>query len=162
MAERAIAQLPDTLPVERVLAMLLPLSGGHSNSAVSIAGWAADREQISLTQEAVTGRHIRSSIAALGRVSAPEATHRLLEIVVEMSGFAKEAIKALGTPAHSRCALDLEARAKSWPRELQSVATNALWHMETEEAFEAYLRLLHGGKRIFSDEASRAAWKKKL
>lgn len=164
VAERAIGQLPGTLPVQRALAILLPLSAGYSNTAVSIAGWAADRGQISLTQEAMTGRHIRSSIAALGRVSAPEATQRLLDILVEMSGFAKEVVKALGTPAHSRCALDLEARAKTWPRELQSVATNALWHMGTEEAFEAFLRLdrlMHGGKRLFPDEQTRAAWKNK-
>ncbi len=164
-AERAIERLPGTLSAERALAILLPLSGGHGNTGVGIAGWDARRERLSLTQEAITGRHITSSVAALGRVSAPDATRRLLDIVSGMSGYAKDAIKALGTPVHSHCALDLETRARSWPRELQFAATRALWNMNTKEAFEAYLRLerhMYGGKRALSDEVSRKAWEGKM
>ncbi len=161
VAEDAIARLPAELPPDEAIEILLPLSQGEGNAGIAIGGWSRGEERLSLAQEAATGRHIRSSIAALGRVTSDKATTRLLAVVEEMRGYANDALKALGSRRHASAAQFIERRAVGWPADLHHAATLAIWMMETDEALEAYLRLdkvLNPGSRAFSEETTRKAW----
>ena len=98
--ERAIAELPGPLTTAEALAELEPLALGDGASGIAIGGWNRRTERLTVTQEVLTNRHVRSAIAALGRLPSPAASEALCEVLQTMGGYAVEAVAALRSAPH--------------------------------------------------------------
>ena len=139
---------------EAALQVLLPLSRGKGSRLVNPL-----RElPASLTYELSAGVHLSGAIGALGKLWDVRASSRLAEIATELPNFASCSFRALGSPLHARFAPQLATLAERWPRELRDMTCDALWHMETEEAFEAYIKIRLKDGWPFSEETMRKSW----
>ena len=153
VAENAIRRIPEVLDPEAALAILLPLSRGQGSRLAN----PLTELPPTPTYEMLSQVHLSSAIAALGRMKDARASARLAEIITQLPNFAARAFDALGSPCHAAFASQLAGLAARWPRELRSKASSALWHMGTEEAMEAYVKIQLEDGSPFSEETLRKA-----
>jgi hypothetical protein len=140
VAESAIRRIPGVLESEAALRILLPLSRGEGGRLAN----SLRELPATPTCEFTANVHISSAIEALGKIKDPRASARLLEILSDLPhdspfNFPYRAFDALGSPNHRGAALRLAALASNWSPEMRRRASSALWRMQTEEAFEAYM-----------------------
>jgi hypothetical protein len=158
VAERAIKALPTAVDAETALSVLLPLSRGEgSRSATRLHDLA-----VTPSIEFAAGLHLRSGIAALSQIEHPKATDRLFEIIQDLPNCAEAAVQALGSRHHAAAADRLAAISEKWPNEKRWKAAKALWLMETEHAFQHYVRIQKATGAAFSDETMRKAWTSRM
>ena len=153
-AQAAIKRLPDVLDADAALAVLLPLSRGDGGR---LANPLTDLGP-SPTLQFAANLHISAAIEALGRVSDPRASDRLLVMVGELPGFAKQAVSALGGGSHATAAPQLEALAVGASRELRQAVAQALWQMGTERGLDGYVRITLSEPYPYSEQHIRKAW----
>jgi hypothetical protein len=154
VAESAIKRIPEVLDIETALSLLLPLSRGEGKRMVD----PLQELPPTPTYQFTTGVHLGAAIEALGRMPDARATARLLALISELPNFASQALDALGSPRHACAALQLEKLAADTTGRLRHSLKNAVWHMGTEEALEAYIRIDKADGSAFSEETTRKAW----
>jgi hypothetical protein len=154
VAEDAIARVPDVLDTDTALSLLVPLSRGAGSRLVNPLRELPPTP----TYQFSAGVHLGSAIKALGRVADPRATAALLAVLTELPNFVPHAIDALGAPAHAAAVGELERRYPRVDRSFGQRLRNAFWHMGSDEALEACLRIDKAHGSPFSEETIRRAW----
>jgi hypothetical protein len=86
----------------------------------------------------------------------------LFEIVSDLPNLRDAAIEALGSRHHTAAADRLAAVSENWPVELRWKAAKALWNMESEYAFQLYMKIQKATGSPMSEATMRAAWSERM